>query len=58
MIAVRLVLLVVVVNHLAMIPHVIITVASIVISHLPLAPSDHHRPRQSYSQNHHRKIPG
>ena len=54
----RLMFPVIVVNHLAMIPPMVVVVISIVVPHLPLAPTNHkHRASQSSSQNHHRKIP-
>ena len=56
-VAMRLMLPIVVVNHLAMIPPVVVAVTSIVSPHLALAPSNNHRPPHSHRQNRHRKIP-
>ena len=53
----RLMFPIVVVNHLAMIPPMVVVVVSIVVPHLPLAPANQkHRSTQSPSQYHHRKI--
>ena len=48
----------VVINHLAMIPHMIIVLPSIVVPRLALAPTDHkHRATHSGGQHYHRKMP-
>jgi len=57
MIAMRLMLPIVVVNHLAMIPSMVVAITSIVSSHFSLATANDNRPTQTQCQNHHRKIP-
>jgi hypothetical protein len=57
MLPMRLMFPIVVVNHLAMIPRMIVAVTNIIGTNLSLAPRDKPRPRQSHRQNYHRKIP-
>jgi|ERR1700677_1931678 hypothetical protein len=53
----RLMFPIVVVNHLAMIPRMVIAVTSIVSANLSFAPCDQHWPNQSHRQQAHRNFP-